>query len=324
MIFGGLLAFLAAPMAAQAQGANCAAFPPTVVLTAALDPFGSSPAINQTFTYTISNPDNNAIDVVWNLVPEPPATMSTLNVATVGNDPGDNSQADVIVASPPTINVDSPGASQKVNFGGKTHTGSVQMTVNVPAGANIKAGTNSFFYDVYYACKDNGVKTATFEVPNGLEITFTVLNALKASFAGAALNFGDITSQIAGFHTSTTSSTINVNSSGGYVVHASSPNGFIMTPGGVLPGSVPVAARVGYTLNFLGQTPGGLSNLTTTGTWTDQDCKIAGITTQSMIPIYATLNEGGAGKTGGGYQDTVTLTFTPDNPASDTGSRTCP
>ncbi len=311
MIIGSIGFSLAAPLAAHAQ-ALCASFPPTIVLTAKLDPFGASPAINQTVTYTITRLDSNAIDTVFVFVPEAPATTSTATISGVGNDPGDNSFSPMDVATAPTINVDSANGL-KLNYAGQTGTASAQLTINIPAGANFVAGTNKLFYDVVFACKKNAGKTGTQTLTNALEIDFNEVSALKASIAGYPLDFGDIT------NVSTPSSktapisgntVITVQSSGPYNLAINSANGYVMTQGGAAINGTHSNA-VGYTLHFLGQNPSGTSSAPNGTPFTTTLCNPAGVTPGKQIPITATLNETTPGKLGGAYQDTLTFTFSP-------------
>ncbi|HEY3811693.1 MAG TPA: hypothetical protein VGL66_00585 [Caulobacteraceae bacterium] len=306
MILGSLLVCLAAPIAAHAQ---CAAFPPAITISVPLDPFGASPQINTTATWTVTDPDDNAIDTVFLLVPESPATTSTATILGTGGNPGDGSNVNLVVSTPPVINVDSVNGL-KLNYNGTSHSDTAILTITIPAGANLVAGQNDIFYDVYYACKSSGgVKTGTTEVSKGLDIKFTVPSELQASFAGTAMDFGDITTVTnAQAASHVVNGQINVKSTAPYTVAVSSAGGFIMTPGGG--GGTSAAQKIGYQWGFLSESVGGNSGGAST-TFTTVTCKAPPSLSAVPLPVTTTLNEGGLGKASGSYKDTVSVTFTP-------------
>jgi hypothetical protein len=314
VVLGALLVSFAAPMAAHAAvGPECAVFPGVVTLTGTVDPFNNTVAINATVSYTVSNPTNNAIDVVFLFYPtqgQPNTTNAgKVTVTGTGANSGDNTWSPMIVTSPPTINVDSANGL-KLNYGSNSqHNDTATLTINVPGGLNLQSGQNDFFYDVYYACKASaGVKTATFVQSQGLDIRFTVPAELEASFAGTSLPLGDVTNDLTGG--SVISGMLNVKSTAAYTVAVTSPNGFVMEPGGS--GATNASQKIGYKIDYLGQSVGNTSG-GVAPTFPTQTCATANVSGVNQT-IKATLNEdvknqGKAASTN--YKDTLSVTFTP-------------
>ena len=188
---------------------------------------------------------------------------------------------------------------------------SANFTINVtiPAGANLTSGTNTITFPVQYVCKETpGNNDFGATIPNGLVVQFNVPAALQASFAGTAMDFGDITA-ISNAQASShiINGQINVKSTAPYSVAVTSSSGFVMTPGGA--GATDAAQKIGYQFGLLSQSAGGNSSGVST-TWTTKSCQSAGLSGVSL-PVTTTLNEGGSGKASGSYKDTVQVTFTP-------------
>ena len=314
IVLASLMFSLAAPLAAHAQLTNCASFPTPIVINGTVDPFGATNAINTSFSYTVTDPDSNAIDVVFLFLPtsgQPnTALASQATMQGSGANPGDNAFSPMVVSTPPTINVDSVNG-EKLNYNGSGHSDTATIKIQVPGGLNLTAGQNDFFYDIYFACKGSGgLKTSTMVVSKGLDIRFSVAAELQASFAGTSLPLGDVTNDLTGQAAIT--GQINVKSSTSYQVSVSSPNGFLLEPGGT--GATGPSQEIGYKLTYLGQTASGVAG-GVSSTWTSQHCLTASVAGVSQA-ITATLNENvkGAspGKVAGSYKDTVTVTFTPD------------
>lgn len=314
IVLASLMFSLAAPLAAHAQLTNCASFPTPIVINGTVDPFGATNAINTSFSYTVTDPDSNAIDVVFLFYPTQGQPNTALAAqATMqgsGANSGDKSEPIMVVSSPPTIDVNSVNGL-KLNYNGSGHSDTATIQIQVPAGLNLSAGQNDFFYDIYFACKGSGNnKTSTAVISKGLDIRFSVAAELQASFAGTSLPLGDVTNDLTG--QAAISGQINVKSSTSYQVAVSSPTGFLLEPGGT--GASGPSQEIGYKLTYLGQSASGVAG-GVSSTFPTQHCLTASISGVSQ-QITATLNENvkGAspGKVSGSYQDTVSLTFTPD------------
>jgi hypothetical protein len=189
----------------------------------------------------------------------------------------------------------------------------IPLLVTVPAGADLTAG-EPIELDISYICAGEG---GLISVPTpqkaarAIRIDVNVVSALQAYYAGAALDFGEIgdlttaavTAAPAQYTTSAANS-IRVRSSGPYQIKVASQNDFKLTfPGGNLGQA---AQTIKYSVNFLGQE---VASNTAFGTRT---CSRAGVASASLLPIRATLKEGGVGKSpSGSYGDLVTVTFSP-------------
>lgn len=215
----------------------------------------------------------------------------------------------------------------KVEFTGNNEQSNpvtVQFDVTVPASLNLTASTVLPF-DAIYRCTTTGGGSPTDQagsLAGAVSFPVTVLSALQASFAGTALNFGEIgtvTNVMAPTTTTGTGNYIRVQSSGAYVVTLSSQNAFrLKHPTGSL--AVPLE-RIAYSLKFLGLTRNNVSNPTTGAISYNVQCARAGVGSafEDRLYLLATLDEGGQGKTpslGGNYSDILTVTITPQSIAT--------
>lgn len=145
-----------------------------------------------------------------------------------------------------------------------------------------------------------------------VRINVNTVSALQASYAGSALDFGEIgdvtTATVLATPTRYTTSSANslrVRSSGPFEVRMRSQNDFKLTyPGGSL---TDTAQTIRYSARFLGQ---DVTSNTSFGTKT---CLRAGVGGEAgTLPLRATLKEGGTTKTpSASYGDTISITFTP-------------
>jgi hypothetical protein len=155
-------------------------------------------------------------------------------------------------------------------------------------------------------------------VPNAISFPITVLSALQASFAGTALDFGEVgTVTLAQAPTTTTGTGnyIRVQSSGAYTVTLQSQNAFrLFHPSG----GGTALERIAYSLKFLGQTRNNVTHPATNAISFNQNCARAGVGAafEDRLYLMATLDEAGQGKTpslGGNYTDSLTVTITPQD-----------
>jgi hypothetical protein len=346
MILGGLLLAALAPVAAQAQtcvGLSGLPF----VMTGTLDPFssGSSGQLGpQTFTLVATRPDSKTNEDDFVFVPNSTSQGFLSLTGNGSNDPiqyAASSGSIGVLESPSWVAANLTTGSPQFEIlakytGQNLNSQNMLITVTIPSGAvtQVTYPTTTISFDMAYDCKTTGGggKTDTVgQINAALTINFNVLSALKASFAGSALDFGDITNLTLSQATARTVggsgvSNINVQSSGPYDVSVQSAHGFVMTQFNAALGSTAANQRVGYTLNYL-----NFSGLTGTaavpGPTTAQGPKLCNAANISGVqePISATLAEatGPTGaKLGGSYQDTVTITFQPRNLTS--GSQSCP
>lgn len=305
------LAAGAASLTAHTVQAQCVIFDP-VVLSGTFDPFNPSGTTVQTVTITARRPSavggkkTQEVDFIYLRRPDTPASLAIVQTSTGGqileNPPGH-------VLDPNNVNPN----EVELNFGGvgQPDVQTFVVTITVPSGADLAAGTTDLFVDQKYYCKrTGGAADESGVVPNSLDIRINVLSALQASFVGPALDFGEIGALTTAALPSTPNSVkqrtgnVRVASSGPYSVALTSANQFQMTyPGGNL-GTA--NQRIPYQLDFLGQT-----RSTASPTFSTVTCQRAGLSGQ-YLAISPTLLEGGAGKVPApNYQDILTVTVTP-------------
>lgn len=227
-------------------------------------------------------------------------------------------------ATPPTVaptSVNPTGANRflKIEFTGNnaaSDTALVNFKITLPANLDLSA-VNNLPFDAIFACSTTGGGSPTQQtgqISNAVQFPVTVLSALQASYAGTALDFGEVgdktTTQVLATPASYTTPNINrvsVRSSGPYSVTLSSQNAYRLTyPGGNLatPNQV-----LNYKLVFLGQTKTNASP-----SFSSVTCLRAGVPASEadLLPVVATLLEGGFGKlVSANYADTLTVTIAP-------------
>jgi len=304
----GVGGVLLASGAAQAQ---CVTFDP-VVLSGNFDPFNPSGTTVQTVSVTARRPPavggkkTQEVDFIYLRRPDTPASLTVVQTSTGGqileNPPGH-------VLDPNNVNPN----EVELNFGGvgQPDVKTFMVTITVPSGADLPAGTTDIYVDQKYYCKrTGGAADESGVIPNSLDIRINVLSALQASFVGPALDFGEIGTLATASLPSTPNSVkqrtgnVRVASSGPYSVALTSANQFRMTYAG---GNLATAnQRIPYQLDFLGQ-----SKTTASPTFNTVTCSRAGLSGQ-YLAVTPTLLEGGAGKVPSpNYQDVLTVTVTP-------------
>lgn len=219
-------------------------------------------------------------------------------------------------AGAPTLNFNNAGdvaGLVYLSFGGTSapDTLTVPFTVTIPPGVDLTAGAPIRF-DIRYVCKGTGGLT---DVPsaqnliNAFTLNVNVLSALQASYAGSALDFGEVgtttTATVTGAPaTYTRPGGVRVASSGPYSVAMTSANNYRLSVNGMLSANPP--DTMAYQATFLGQTVSSAAP-----TFTPRTCSraaLAGV----LLPLSTTLLEGGLGKTPSPvYSDTLNVTITP-------------
>lgn len=230
----------------------------------------------------------------------------------------DYSQAPPIVA-PTSVSPSAANKFLKIIFTGNNEasdTAVVNFQISLPPNLDLNASTNLPF-DAIFACSTTGggpQTQQTGQISNAVVFPITVLSALQASYAGTALDFGEVGDKTTvdvlaapATYTTPTANHVRVRSSGPYSVALTSQNGYKMTFSG---GNLATPTHVlNYDLKFLGQTRNASSPTFATVT-----CQRAGVPAAQadMLPVVATLKEGGQGKlVSPTYQDVLTVTVTP-------------
>lgn len=216
---------------------------------------------------------------------------------------------------PITVLPSSSNRFLKIDFTGNnagSDTATVNFKVTLPPLANLEA-TQQLAFDAIFSCniqggRANGYVEPNGRIPNAVVFPVTVLSALRASFQGQALDFGEI-GQVTNDQASTktlTGRSVRVESSGVYTVTMTSANTYKLKK----LGAATAMDEVRYKVRFLGQTRGDGDTSTLT-----QRCKRAeiGPSLAKYLPIVPTLVEGGAGKNPSpNYSDYLTVTLTPE------------
>lgn len=224
------------------------------------------------------------------------------------------------IVSPSSL---TPTATQrflKINFTGNnaaSNTATVVFQVRLPQNLDLNT-TPSLAFDAYFGCSiqggaDNG-REQIGSFNNAVVFPIRVLSALQATYAGSALDFGEVgnktTTEVVsapGVYTTPVANHVRVRSSGPYSVSLASDNGFKLTfPGGNLGA---VTNVLNYKVRFLGQERSAANP-----TFNSVTCMRAGVPTAEadILPVRATLIEGGVGKlVSPTYRDNLTVTVTP-------------
>lgn len=208
----------------------------------------------------------------------------------------------------------------QINFTGNnagSNTAQVTFSVSLPPNLNLSA-IQALSFDVFFSCNIQGGQSngLAFDGSFANAVTFpvTVLSALRTYYAGTALDFGEIgnvtTGSLSGTPVRTSASNyVFVQSSGAYSVTLSSQNGFKL----FRPGATTNADKVDYQLRFLGENVNPTTTPTAGATAITRSCQRATLAASgNVLPIQASLLEGGSGKTPApNYSDTLTITITP-------------
>lgn len=182
----------------------------------------------------------------------------------------------------------------------------IMATVEIPLNSEFDAST-MFFFDVEGGCNGTGGNpggqyTGPLIVPGGIQLNITVLSALRATYVGSPLDFGEVGDlAVAG---PPVSGEINVQSSDIYQVSMITLNDYRMTyPGGIVAQDL---QSLDYQVDYLGQTGSrGVS-------WGTKQCVRAGVATGVRSPIVVTLLEGGDDEVPSpDYIDYIIITYTP-------------
>ena len=190
----------------------------------------------------------------------------------------------------------------------------LNLRVTVPPGTDLSAG-EPIILDILYICSgDLGMASVTTPTRDtaSVRINVNTVSALQASYAGSALDFGEVgdltTAAVLAApdrYTTSSANSLRVRSSGPFEVRMRSQNDFRLTyPGGSL---TDAAQTIRYSARFLGQ------EVTSNASFGTRTCARAGIAgAAGTLPLRATLKEGGTTKTpASNYADTISITFTP-------------
>lgn len=343
--FGLAAVFLGWATGAQAQSSACGITGSATSSPAIYDPFNNAPAtahvtlslfrIDPTtangaktavtsFYLRSSSTAANGIQVI------PTSVSVSGNFAFVAgqNIFYDTSATGPFMGPPTSSTVPTAGNRYlKISFTGNdaaSDPATVQFDVILPPNSNISAST-TLALNAVFRCTTTGGGAPTDQsgtLGNAITFPVTILSALRTYYAGTALDFGEIgditTPTLGSFPTTRTktspSNYLFVQSSGPYSVALSSQNGFQLFK----PGAAVANDKVAYRLRFLNRNVDSLTPNSAGGqTAINVNCVRAGLSAVptvvgNVLPIQATLLEGGAGKNPSPtYSDILTITVTP-------------
>lgn len=223
------------------------------------------------------------------------------------------------IYAPTTVSPSAINRFLKILFTGNddaSDTVQVVFQITLPANLDLNASVNLPF-DAVFACSTTGgggPTQQTGQISNAVVFPITVLSALQATYAGTALDFGEIgtvtTADVGNAPLTYVTPPINyvrVQSSGPYSIQMTSANNYVLTPSGAA--TADPLQRIGYRVKFLGQTRG-----TANSTAVSYVCPRAGVgsAAEDQLYVQAQLAEGGAGKAvSPTYLDTLTVTVAP-------------
>ncbi|MGV3512402.1 MAG: hypothetical protein ACO1OX_10410 [Novosphingobium sp.] len=205
-----------------------------------------------------------------------------------------------------------------VQFGGAAQPDfiNINLRVTVPANTDLIAG-GVIQFGIRYVCKGTGgLDDVLTPIDNAaaISINVNVLSALRASYVGTALDFGEL-AQVTDAQASTVRTSaanyVRVQSSGPYQVSLGVMSGdaqpYTLTPSG---GSTTDAAQqIRYSVRFLGENRSPTATTAITKT-----CARAGIgdAVEDRLPVQGTLIDGGSTKAiSPSYSENLVVTIAP-------------
>ena len=346
LLLGAVVASFAT--AAQAQTSTCGVTGSATAAPAVYDPFNPSGLATTTITLHLTrvnnsgggdtrivnfflraNPGTGPAADGTSLVPT--AVAGSAAITGIGLNIFYNYNAPPPIYAPSSAVPSGSNRFLKINFTGNnaaSNTAQVTFQVSLPANLDLQA-VQSLAFDAFFACniqggQSNGLEqTGSFS--NAVVFPVTVLSALRTYYAGTALDFGEIGNITTGSLGTTAQKTnlsnhVFVQSSGAYSVTLSSQNAFKLKK----PGAVTAQDEIKYSLHFLGFDRDNTSTPLPNATALSRSCVRATLSTAgNMLPIQATLQEGGSGKNPSPtYANILTVTVTPLI-YSDPGSFAC-
>lgn len=330
------------PAAAQAQVRQCLVTAQSAPATLNYDPFNPTQLTlnNLAITFTRTNGPGGAkpstIDMYIRSTNSNANGMQLIPISVVGAGSATGLNQNIFYNTPgPVPNITVPLPNSPVagvlrwDYSGNNAASDVfVVTFNVvlPPNLNLEA-SSSLVFDIEYGCNGTGGGPPFSErnvAPNAFTLNINVLSALQATYAGPALDFGEVGDKTDGDLISTPiirNGNVRVASSGPYNIEMTSQQGYRMTYAGGNPATE--AQNLRYETTFLGQTrdPGNTGAITRT-------CVRAGLGAPPLsggvlLPVSVRLLEGGNDEVPSPtYQDNLIVTVSPL--AATTPGVTCP
>lgn len=221
--------------------------------------------------------------------------------------------------SPTSLSPTSASRFLKVIFNGNNRDSDslvVNFTITLPRNLNATASTELPF-DAWFGCSTTGGGQPTQQtgtLVNAIRMPINIVSALRASYVGTALDFGELAAvtNVQAPNVKTLSSNhVRVQSSGPYQVSlgvmAGDAQPYTLTPNGS--STTDTAQQIRYSVRFLGQnrSPSNTTAIT-------QTCARAGVgdAIEDRLPVQGTLIDGGSTKTiSQNYSENLVVTITP-------------
>ncbi len=224
------------------------------------------------------------------------------------------------VVSPTSLDPSDTNRFLKIIFTGNnkdSDTAVVNFDVIVPAETSFAANNGTLSFTASFGCSTTGGGQQTQQtglLANTISFPIKVQSALRATYSGAALDFGEIGNVDAAAAPSTKTPDVNyirVESTGPYKVTWTSANAYRLLNQNYTLGTAGPAELIKYKLGFMGTSANNASP-----TPTPRTCPSAGLKAafEDKLRLQATLEEAGKGKTPSGtriYSDEITVTIEP-------------
>ncbi len=263
----------------------------------------------------------------------PTSVNGSVNVAGLDQDIFYDYNQTKPIMTPISVSPTAANKFLKIDFTGNntgSDTATATFRVTIPAEADIKA-TQQLAFNAVFTCNIQGGKANGYEgggtIVNAVRFPVVVLSALRASFVGSALDFGeigDVTDALASQKNTGAGKHVRVQSSGAYTISMTSENGYHLSKPGAVPNNP--NDKIAYKVNFLGLERGPDNAAVPI----ERTCMRAGLASSAdILPVLGTLIEGGSDKNpSSSYTDNLQVTITPlayEAPATiDCGNYTIP
>lgn len=298
----------------SAGGTGTTNTPITLAISRANDPGGTR---TEQINFFITDPLNNLPGV--QIIPKS-ATVAGGSVSATGLNTNIFHNFPSAPSLPSLGNPTGTGNFLSIDLGANTNLSNVvnvTFDVTLPGNLNFDASTTLAFR-LGYSCRFKGQGNSTSynqgQKDNAITFPVTVLSALQASYAGGALDFGEVGNLTndavnAAPATYTRSGNVNVRSSGPYTVNMTSDNNYKLAFSGA---SLTNATQtLTYAATFVGTTRTGVSGNNAPIAAITKTCVRAGLSGVSL-PVSVRLTEGGQGKTPASlYNDFLNVTVSP-------------
>ncbi len=222
--------------------------------------------------------------------------------------------------SPTSIDPTTSNAFLKIIFTGNnkdSDTAVVNFDVIIPAETGLQAGNGDLFFTAKFGCSTTGggqQTQQTGQLSDTVKFPVRVMSALRATYTGAALDFGEIGNidNTAAASTKTSANNyIRVESTGPYKVSWTSANNYRLLNENYTLANATSNELIAYKLGFMGRSTTANNAAVDLRTCPSAGLKLA---YEDKLYMQATLIQGGKNKTPSlakNYSDQLTITIEP-------------